>query len=286
VLKNIVFAKNRRMQMTAYLESLADHLKINTNIDVIASCEADRVDPYDFKANNWHYDLDASFYENLKEVVESYDDDDIVLFGVDDVVYTRQFDANLLNILNEPEYEEVLGFSLRLGNNINGHERVINNHNNRLVYIQWDWRLYNRYWSYPWELMASAYRGSIVKDIVRHCPKARIPNDIEDCGVRYCRNNYAQLHPYMMCLNAPSVAYAADLNRVQDLFPNKHGGSDDTTAQNLERLYTEGWRMDYRKYEGVVFNEPFLGRRYFSIINVREQQSHIPTEKQNVSPTI
>jgi hypothetical protein len=258
----VVFSKDRPLQLQAYLQSLltlAAHPSLQ--IYVISPHSEDYnklLSEYDWRVA-WLIE-ENGFDATIRKFSESLYDDDIILFGCDDVNYIRP--VNLGVITNIMQIPNILGFSLRLGKNILNRPEQINDSK---VFFEWEWTGKPSHWGYPFELMASAYRGSLIKEIINdNKSQMQCPNHLESHGVNYCINNKRD-QPYMAMFNTPNYAVAQDVNRVQHHFQNKYDGGEEHDAEYLKTLFRQRKKLDWENLFGIVPNEPFVGRNYWKI---------------------
>ena len=262
MLKCVVFSKDRPMQLHAYIESLVlNGILFEDQIYVIYKYNATYDNLLKKFDNILWYNEEENFNNTLRNFTNKYiENDDIVLTGCDDVIYTGRFNQyDAYSFLNN--HKDHIGFSLRLGSNIKGCPNFcIDNER----YISWDWTKHVWHFGYPFELMGSCYRGSLFKGIVGHSRNIiRGPNDLEGMGDRYCKIH--NLQTKLACFNTSSFCVAQDINRVQDICPNRIQGTEQHTAQRLKKLYQDGKRIDWNKLDHITPPDCFVGYKYFSL---------------------
>jgi hypothetical protein len=269
MVKILCFSKNRNMQLRSYIESLLFYSQVEQDqVYIIVPNENHYEDlEREYPNINWIYEnkygtFDIAYYEFLKQC----HDMDTVVLNVDDVVYFRQFDPWIIDkILNQ---EEILGFTLRLGKNILAANRInafwIDKMSNT---VGWNYKGCPSHWGYFIELTASAYKTHVLKDMYAASKEPfLIPNSIESFGVNYCYSGALDKKPIIAMFNTASYAAAVDLNRVQNLFENRVQGTEEHTPENLNKLYQEGYRIDWYNYYRMEHNDPFLGTKGFKLI--------------------
>jgi hypothetical protein len=264
MIKALIFSKDRPLQLHAYLDSLFGLTNIRQEqvSIIVPSLDDYMAVSKEFPEVVWiNEKVIGGFDLSLREYVNSdLNDDDILLFGCDDVVYIRP--CSLAYIPKILENKDYLGFSLRLGKNIV--PRPLSRGTGMV--FSWPWAGFGSHWGYPFELMASCYRGSLVKEIVNsnkgqmHCP-----NHLESYGVTYCINKKGSVHPEMAMFNSPNYAVAMDVNRVQHHFQNKFTGSEMQDVEYLKKIFREGKRLDWTELFGIQPQDCFVGNLYWKV---------------------
>lgn len=260
-IKVVIFSKNRQMQLHGFLESLGnykfDRYVITPNYDITYKEVMGN-----FPDVNWILEESNGLEKTLKNLINSFNDDDYILFGCDDVIYTKTPDLLFGQFVLETN-NDTIGFSYRLGRNIQYSESIENLSTDR-HYLKWNWRSPVSYgdFAYPFELMATMYRCKMVKYLLKSMSGILTPNRFEDLGYAYCNNNYVP--DCLACSDNVSIAYAQDVNRVQDQYPNRINGDDRHNISLLDDLYRQGFRIDLRKLKDAVNNTPFIGMKYWS----------------------
>ena len=267
MIKCLVFTKDRPLQFEAYVESLIFCSGIEEGlIHIIAPNDKEYGKLADaYRACQWFFenDFDQSFERTLSHVVaRKFAEDDLILFGCDDVIYTRVFNLRSVElILRSLLPSQTIGFSLRLGVNIRGSASIPADN---ALFRSWRWRGKPLHFGYPFELMASVCPAALVSEILRSMPDIRTPNHLEIAGVQYCRQ---ALPDSQLCMfNSPSYAVAQDVNRVQDFYQNVVHGTEEHSAENLLQLYRRGGKLDWTNLFGINCNDAFVGDQYWKIV--------------------
>ena len=267
MLKVLVFSKDRPLQLQAYLESMFALGGVYTpSVSVILPDKTDyeplieRYEDIDWVFESEHGGgFDLTLREYTSEVL---DDDDFVLFGCDDVVFTRPFNVNFAPAFLTQE-KNVLGFSLRLGHNIQPGIPV----QDLGILMYWRWPGMPSHWGYPFELMASVYRASLLKEILDNTKdQIQCPNHLESFGVTHVMRTKAESHPYMSMFRSASSAVAQDVNRVQHHFQNRYNGDNFQDAEYLKTLYKQGKRLEWGNLFGIEPPDCFVGNRYWKVL--------------------
>jgi hypothetical protein len=267
MIKVLCFSKDRPLQLQAYLDSLLVLGGINIWRDKVTVLVADKT-PYQHMFGKQYPDCvewideQGNFDYAMRQYAETLKDTDTVLFGCDDVVWIRPTNLQAIPAFLEVA-KDIIGFSFRLGKNISQKPTQVNKDK---VFYQWSWLNQPSHWGYPFELMASVYRGSMIKEIVNaNKTQMQCPNHLESFGVTYCINNKREQHPYMTMFNTPNYAVAQDVNRVQHHFQNKYDGTEEHSVENLKTLFEQGKEIDWSNLFGIVPSEPFCGKNYWKI---------------------
>lgn len=264
-MKIIAFSKDRPMQLQATLESFKFCTNVNYEYDSLKTIIPKETSEY------LSVTYEAEHFDTVEEVdYNSFDETlrtslrgiggDYVLFLCDDCLYTRfvSFEPALDYLRKN---QDVLGFSLRLGTNINYRPPNVSTDSR---FYKWGWTNASGHWGYPFEVMSTLYRGALVKEFLDQDKTIlRNPNDFEARCSTYCSQTRKQ--PFMACFNTPSYVVAADINRVQDYYPNKFNGGPEHSAENLLKLYREGKRFDWSGYFNRTPCDPFMGSSHFKL---------------------
>lgn len=256
------------MQLEAYLDSLFILAGVSTfdgNVTVLLNNKEDYQELIDVYKNvpalSW-VDDNGDFDSAIRQYAATLNDNDVVLFGCDDVVFTRPVGIQIMDALL-PNIPQALGFSLRLGKNILNRPEPSENPG---VFYTWKWANQPSHWGYPFELMASCYRGSLIKEIIEsNKSQMQSPNHLESHGVTYCINNKRETQPNMAMFNTLNYAVAQDVNRVQDYFQNKYDGAEEHHQEHLKTLFKQGKRLDWTNLFGIVPSDCFVGKNYWKI---------------------
>lgn len=278
MISNIVFTKNRPLQLDAYLESLYRHFPselIRTYIVYKAEL-FDReyqqlfrkyADCIVIKENDFHSD----FLQVLGQVSTKY-----ILFSVDDVVYFDSVDFEVINETFDKFGDDIFGFSLRFDKeNVKKSDTV----GETIVAGQ---TVYSLNWTqgqtpatrYPFELCATIYPTVLAKTVIdgvmNNNPlikklfspgsalmgifgkgKRKIlkyfgyfynPNTLESWNCRWCQNHRNQL-PGLLCFQK-LCASAIQVNMVNTSIRKNFDVSNEHTVEALNEKYKNGFRLD------------------------------------------
>lgn len=300
LVSNIVFTKNRPLQLDAYLESLYRHFSskiIQTYIlykvelfeeeydklfDKYAACQV-------IKESDFHSD----FLKILNGIGTKY-----IMFGIDDVVFFSSVDFKVIDETFNMYSEGIFGFSLRFGieNMRYGDDPI----GETVVAEQ---NVYSLNWTqgrtpatrYPFELCATIYPTALVKRVINsvmnHGPLTgklfspgsvliralgRIistrsilksfgfffsPNTLESWNCRWCQNHSYQL-PGLLYFQK-LCASAIQVNLVSTSTNNTFDGSAEYTVESLNDKYKQGYRFDIEALERNKPKETHCGKDYF-----------------------
>lgn len=187
-------------------------------------------------------------------------EDDLQMLAVDDTIFVRPFSlAQIASALRSDP--RALGFSLRLGESIRYCQPLDipsappplclvkggEHRDDAVVSATWVGR--DPDWGYPLELSSSIYRRRELAAMVRRV-SFDSPTTLED-GLWRVAPVLASSHPDLLCFQRPR-AFAAAVNRVQDIAPNPTSGHQRHEPGRLTELFLEGWRLDVAAYEGFV----------------------------------
>lgn len=267
-MNHLVFSKDRPMQLTAYLDSFGHNAyerSINSMTLVPEHFEEKYGNNFDWKFTQPFVEANG-FDRSLELMIDNgfvSRDHKYILFGCDDVVFVDELHLDTAQEFLD-EHNDVLGFSFRLGTNTKPKIPGMTVANN---IVAWDWRHKPSHWGYPFELMATIYR---TEDFIRIFSERKhafkTPNCLESFGNHWMFAN-PNFRRHMACFRGISRAYAQDVNRVQDVFQNRIQGTDGHTAEKLIERYNTGNRIDWMSMQGISYDEPFLGHKFWKETN-------------------
>jgi len=280
VISNIVFTKNRPLQLDAYLTSLYKYFPAELMQTYVLYKEELFGEEYRQLFSKYptcivvrEGDFSGDFLDILRQVDTKY-----ILFGIDDVVYFDAVDFDLIDKTFD-ENEDIFGFSLRFGQNVadNGRDEIhkIEVKGQSLYKVNWR-QGQTPDTKYPFELCATVYRSELVKRIISSSrnynplivklfsPASPImkglgklistrrilkafgyfysPNTLESWNCRWCQNHKEIL---LSCLYFQKIcASAIQVNMVNTSTNNTNCGSTDYTVEALAEKYKQGYRLD------------------------------------------
>jgi len=289
MISNIVFTKNRPLQLEAYLESLYRYFPrelIQTYIiykrelfeEEYQQLFSKYADCIVIKENDFHGD----FLKLLSQINTKF-----ILFGVDDVVYFDSVDFEIIDESFNRFPKDIFGFSLRFGKEILEDDDVIADvevagHKVHRV----DWKQGQTPNSrYPFELCATVYKTELVKKIIAgtmnsnplakrlFCPSSAFmramnkvvsvrstlkrfgyffsPNTLESWNCRWAQNHSEQMPDYLYFQKI--CASAIQVNMVNTLTKDDFDSAAEYTVEALNERYKSGYRLDI---DFVARNKP------------------------------
>lgn len=281
MISNIVFTKNRPLQLDAYLESLHRYFPselIQTYIIYKAELFEEEYEQLFRKYPNCtvirENDFHSDFLKLLSQISTKY-----ILFGIDDVVYFDSVDFDIIDETFNKFGEDIFGFSLRFSkeNTKDGNDPI----SETTVAGQ---TIYSLNWTqgrtpatrYPFELCATVYPTALVKRVInsvinsnpaikelfspssalikalgrtklkrkvlKHFGYFFSPNTLESWNCRWCQNHSDQL-PGLLYFQK-LCASAIQVNMVNATDRKVFNGSADYTVEALAEKYRQGYRLD------------------------------------------
>ncbi len=302
MISNIVFTKNRPMQLDAYLQSLYRYFPLG----LIRTYIIYKVELFDeeyqqlfrkyadcivIKENDFHSD----FLQTLGQVSTKY-----ILFGVDDVVYFDSIDFEVIDETFNEFSDDIFGFSLRFNEeNVKKSDSV----SKTVIAGQ---TVYNLNWTqgrasiarYPFELCATVYTTALVKKIINSAmnnnplvrklfsPSSALvgslakvasghsilksfgyfynPNTLESWNCRWCQNHSEQLPAFLYFQK--HCASAIQVNVVNVSGKTQFSCPDEYAVEALAERYRQGYRLDI---DFVSQNKPIdthSDKQYFRLV--------------------
>ena len=298
MISNIVFTKNRPLQLEGYLESLYRHFPqelFQTYIiykrelfeEEYQQLFSQYADCIVIKENDFHGD----FLKLLSQINTKF-----ILFGVDDVVYFDSVDFDLIDETFKRFPKDIFGFSLRHNpQNAKACQTV------ERIFADGQ-RVYKMNWQaikeYPFELCATVYRTEFVKSIINNAQnnnpiikklfspsstfikflgKSKLrrkilkrfgyfyaPNPLESWNCRWCQSHTSELPAYLYYQK--QCATATQINMVSTATVSKSENIADFSVEALAEKYKQGYRLDI---DFIAANKPigaFCGNLKFKLM--------------------
>jgi hypothetical protein len=302
MISNIVFTKNRPLQLEGYIESLYRFFPVDALKTYVLYKEELFEDEYKLlfrkypditiiKESNFHSD----FLQCLSQISTKY-----ILFGVDDVAYFEEVDFDTVDETFNTFAGDILGFSLRFskesieGGNDPVREAVVAG---QTVYsINWkQGRTPNT--RYPFELCSTIYPTSFVKEVVGSTyndnplvkklflpdsafismlrkvksPRSILksfgyfysPNTLESWVCRWCREHSEGLPDYLYFQKL--CASAIQVNMVNTSTKTKTKDASEHTVEVLAEKYRQGYRLDIAAIEKNKPVQTHVGNEHFEL---------------------
>ncbi len=302
MISNIVFTKNRPLQLEAYLESLYRYFPsdlIHTYIIYKVELFSEE---YELLFNRFpncvvikEKDFHSDFMQILAQVQTKY-----ILFGIDDVVFFDTVNFEVIDRTFAEHSENIFGFTLRFSPESlqnNGDLITTCNFSGKTVYrLNWKNGQTN-HTRYPFELCCTFYSTEIVKKIIynsmnnSHYARSMFtpdslfirffdklgrkrsvlkrfgyffnPNTLESWPCKWCQRNKVQLPQYTYFQK--QCATAIQINMVNTSTNNTHFGTEDHTVEALNKKYKNNYKFDIEFLTQNIPSEPGCGQRYFKL---------------------
>ncbi len=299
---NIVFTKNRPLQLDGYLRSLYRHFPsglIQTHIIYKVERFAEEYDQLFRKFPDCLVIRERDFHTDLLGLLNRMESK-YVLFGVDDTVF---FDSVRFGVINETfscYHEDIFGFTLRFSPDSlasSGDEVTeLSVAGDRVYRLNWkDGR--TPHTRYPFELGCTFYRTELVRRILQSSMSssplaARLfmpssllmralqplglrrsmlkrfgyffsPNTLESWPCRWCREHKDLLPGYTYFQRI--CAAAIQVNMVNTSARNRHYGTEEHTVEALNEKYKQGYVLDIEHVAAGKPAEPSCGREFFRL---------------------
>jgi len=281
MISNIVFTKNRPLQLHAYLESLYRYFPlqiIRTYIIYKEELFGEQYDALFQRFSDCIVIREKDFHNDFLKLLDRINTK-LILFGVDDVVYFDSVDFEVIDEAFNKFPNDVFGFSLRFS------EQNIKDSNDPIRQdIIAGQIVYRMSWTqgqtpttrYPFELCATIYLTALVKKIIGRVmnnnplvrklfspgsllikafgktksPRSVLksfgyffnPNTLESWSCRWCQNHSAELPNYLYFQKL--CASAIQVNMVNISARKKFNSSDEYTVETLAEKYKQGYRLD------------------------------------------
>ncbi len=301
MISNIVFTKNRPLQLDAYLQSLYRYFPS----EIIQTYIIYKMELFDEQYQQLfrkyadcivveEKDFHSDFMRLLDQISTKY-----ILFGVDDVVYFDSVDFEVIDEAFDKFPDDIFGFSLRFNKeNAKKSDPV----NKAIVAGQ---TVYNLNWTqgqtpatrYPFELCATIYPTVLIKKVINSAMNSNLairklfshssglvkflegmiskhkilkrfgyfynPNTLESWNCRWCQNHIKELPPLLYFQKL--CASAIQVNMVNTSVRKKFNDRGEYTVEALADRYMQGYKLDI---DYIARNKPsgtHSGSEYFKL---------------------
>ena len=302
MISNIVFTKNRPLQLHAYIESLYRYLPcelIRTYIIYKPELFGEEYEQLFRRFPECIVVREQDFHSDFLRVLDKVQSE-YILFGIDDVIYFDSIDFDVIDKTFAEHEQDIFGFTLRFSpESLNAGGDVVTSLSigEQQVYrINWkQGRTPNS--RYPFELCATIYRTSLVKRIIsgtmNNNPLAKKlfipgsvlistlgkvastrtilkrlgyffnPNTLESWSCRWCQNHKDSFPDFIYFQRI--CASAVQVNMVNTSTANTFAGTNEHTVEALNEKYKQGFKLDIDFVAGSKPAGTHVGEEYFRL---------------------
>lgn len=245
------------MQLQAVLDSLRLHLRDPQRLRLAIL----------FRASNPRIRLqyqrlqsrypDVAFVEETefrRQVLSLVRPSEMVFFAVDDNLFVRDFAMEDIHTALTA-HPEAIGFSLRLGRNIqhsymrNAPAALPSFRNFGAGILGFNWPGSSHEFGYPLELSSSIYRTRDLLPLMEQLPWEN-PNTLEG-QMAMVVSWFEQRQPILLCYDH-SAAFCNPVNLVQTVCTNRSGSDPAYSTERLSDLFDQGYSIEVARYSGFV----------------------------------
>jgi len=302
LVSNIVFTKNRPLQLEGYLGSLFKHFSEELFQTYILykpqlfdaeyeQCFRKYSNCIVIRENDFHSD----FLKLLSQIDTKY-----ILFGIDDVVYLDPVSFDIIEACFNQFPGDIFGFSLRHSTeSIKDRDDIHEFSLSEQAVYKFNWKDGKTdLTSYPFELCATIYPTALIKKIINSVtnnnplirklfsPGSKVikvlgaiistrpilksfgyffsPNTLESWSCRWCQNHSQQLPKFLYFQKL--CASAIQVNMVNTSTNNEANSSAEHTVEVLAEKYKQGYRFDIDAIEKNKPTGAHCGQDYFKLI--------------------
>ncbi|MEJ2649788.1 MAG: hypothetical protein P8016_15435 [Sedimentisphaerales bacterium] len=301
-ISNIVFTKNRPLQLDAYLESLYKYFPSQPIRTYVIYKEELFTQEYELLFSKFKQCIvvrESDFHSDFMNILNRIDTD-YILFGVDDVVFFDSVNFDVINEIFDKGENDIFGFSLRFGDEITGNGKDIVNQTEvrgqTVFYLDWT-KGQTPNTRYPFELCATIYKTSLVKEIIAKAMSGNAvirrlflpnsvliktlgkitsmrstlksfgfffnPNTLESWNCRWCREHNDQFPKHIYFQKL--CASAVQLNMVNATMRKVFDESDGYTIESLAQKYRQGYRLDINYISENKPRQTHCGKQCFRL---------------------
>jgi len=305
-LTNIVFTRNRPLQLMGYLESFLRHMgPAVERVYVLYKQELFALE-YEqvFKAfPQCRVIVEKDFHDDFLKALSEVDTE-YVVFATDDVVYFDSVDFAVVE-RTFAERTDLFGFTLKFGPEYfaDGRDPIAEQMIGGQKVHRVNWTIAADVAAkYPWELNSTVYRTAFVREFLMPfaqdkprlkkifapnslalklaglvTSRKRIlsavstfhdPNYLEGLGYRWCRSHKSRLPPYLYFQKI--CATTLQINRVNTVIANPVYGGDEHSVETLNEKFRQGYRLDTAYLETNKPTHMRVGQEYFRLRAVGE----------------
>lgn len=230
MITNIIFSKNRAMQLHALLETIYANCNIFEHNVVIYTHDENHAKSYDVLINRFpkvEWIKETILKENILKAMKTQ----YTCFMCDDDIIFDKFTSDVT--FND----KTLCYSLRLGSNVSD------------VHTEWNWRQTKKaHYNYPFSTDGHIYSTDLIKPMVAGI-RFDNPNVFESAMFKYDYN-----FPPLMRSPEKSVLTSFSVNRVSD---KSHCATSNQYRENeLHTMYLEGYVIDWQNMDMTGIDRP------------------------------
>lgn len=281
MITNIVFTRNRPLQLDAYLESLYRHFGteyIQTYVIYKVELFSEEYESLFEKYPDCIVIREKDFHSDCVKLINQMESK-YILFGVDDVVYFDSVDFDVIDKTFDDYNEDIFGFALRFSPAFlkDGGDIIVNIDVAGQEVHRLNWKNgQTPYSRYPFELCSTIYTTALVKKIICNAmnnkrlirtlfspgsfliktlgkviPTRSIlksfgyffnPNTLESWNCRWCQNHDDELPSFFYFQKL--CASAIQVNMVNATTRKTFDGPNEYTVEALAEKYRQGYRLD------------------------------------------
>jgi len=247
----IIYSRDRAMQLHACIASLKKYCIDFSYPDIFVLYRVENEYEHQYEILKKEFP-EISFISETNLPKQTHDiilEYDAVSIMADDNLFYNLFHLEFcINcFFDDPK---VLGFSLRLGKNIN-RSQIMDIEIKHPSWVEFNasclffgWHKQQRDFGYPMEVSSSIYKTEDVNSFLKNI-KSGIPATIESYMSKY-KGPFVKTKPYLMCLKT-SVVFSVPVNIVRGTSPCRYGEKYPATIKELAVLFDEGKRIDITK---------------------------------------
>jgi len=300
-LTNIIFTRNRPLQLMGYLESFLRHMgSAVERVHVLYKRELFTPE-YEqvFKAfPQCRVIVEKDFHDDFLKVLAQIETP-YVMFATDDVVYFDSVDFAVVE-RTFAERRDIFGFTLKFGPEYfaDGRDPISQQMIAGQTVHRVNWKTATDVAAkYPWELNSTVYTTAFVREFIGPfsqdkpilrkvfapdslalklaglvVSRKRIlyavntfhdPNYLEGLGYRRCRSHKRCLPPYLYFQRI--CATTLQINRVNTVIANPVYGGDEHSVETLNEKFRHGYRLDTAYLETNKPAHMRVGQEFFHL---------------------
>jgi len=308
MISNILFTKNRPLQLEGYLQSLYRHFPvelIQTYIIYKVELFRDEYESLFQKYSNCTVIEENDFHSDCVKVI-SQANTKYIMFGIDDVVFFDSVDIDLIDQTFREHENDIFGFTLRFSpESLENSKDVINEvvvDNHKVYSLNWK-NGQTAHTRYPFELCCTIYQtetvNKIINSVMNNNPIIRkifspdgliikglratkfarkilksfgyffSPNTLESWNCRWCQNHGDQLPSFTYFQKL--CATAIQVNMVNTSTNNTLDEAAEHTVEALNDKYKQGYRLDIDFLADNKPTGPSCEREHFKLIECRQE---------------
>jgi len=248
----IIFSKDRPLQLHALLSSFCFHVRGISDLYILYHCSTEEYgDAYKklvSQFSEFTFVRESSFHNDTLGLLNRIRGRKL-FFLVDDIIFIDEFNVAAIQNIDLRSYV----VSLRLHPKVTysymlkRSEKPPHFSQKYDSLLEFDWSLGEVDWAYPLSVDGHIFEALEIRRLIKRS-RFYAPNSLEASLQRFTKK--IAIRKKGLCFTTPKIINFP-INRVQTEYNNAAGNTD---PREFLRLFNEGFRVDFLRYQGQIFN--------------------------------